>query len=399
MSQAIIDYPDDLELVGEYAYALRATDPNRSAALLEPVRERLIAAGTEESLRTTALLAWHLRRSKPSEASELFDQVHGAYRSNGLSRSAALAELYSRRGELFMAIGQFDAALADYNEAITILEDIEVDHPVLALVMSDKAIVLRSQGDVAAAVQAYEAGVALAEQRFGDRPHETLDTALNNLAFARRIMGRYAESVELCRRALRMAEETKGPRSSAVSLRQSNLGISLALAGHIVEALEYADAGLATSQSLGGEQTHIKRHGARGRVLFLAGRRAEAALAFREAISEIERVGREPNAGDRALYSSLLAEALVEVGITGDLEEAGSLFTHADGELSSVFGSEHYLYAEHLIRFGKYLATVGKRDEAQARWVAAAGLLRSAMGDSHPHIQTIQVLLEGSDPS
>lgn len=383
----------DLDLVCESAFVLRFSDAVESQRLLEPVQSDLMATATEDSLRACALLAWHWRRDRRSKAVALMEQIFQRYRESRLPRSAALAEIHGRYGDVLTVVGRYDDALIHYRNSREIVEAIEVDHPLLVVVLSDEAIAQRRLGNVHAALDLYEAALRTAETRFGDRPHEATDSALNNLGFGKGLAGEHEQAIELLERAIVMAAETKGERSTAYALRLSNVGRAYARLGRIDEAREAVRRARDLVLQSGARFRIAARHAAVGAVELLAGNSHAAVEALRATLEVIDQ-GEEPYAGDRAIYTSMLAEALALTGDAADLAEALDLLQRAEVGFQSTTGTDHYLFAEHLIRVGVQAERARERERARDAWTEARRILGSTDGYDPAVVERLDDMLQ-----
>jgi len=210
-----------------------------------------------------------------------------------LDRRAAWMAL----GAAARAIGRDDEALATWTRLLGLVEAMRgADHPDVAAVLNNLALVHLDAGDPAAArtlLQRAEAIVTAGPDAEHDPMRATLAT---NLGWAARLEHRTDDARTLLERALAIGRATRGDRDPGLAYALDQLGALERELGHFDAALErYAAAGELRDATLGANhpETATTLVGM-SRVFLAQGNRAQASAALGAARGIVEARGGSP---------------------------------------------------------------------------------------------------------
>jgi len=131
--------------------------------------------------------------------------------------------------------GRYAEAEKLYSQLMIVEKALEPDHPNVASILNNLALLYKATGRYAEAEPLYRRALAIDEKAFGPHhPEVAADT--HNLAMLYRTTGRYAEAEPLYRRALAIWEKALGPNHSKVAACLNNL------AGLYLTTDRYAEA-------------------------------------------------------------------------------------------------------------------------------------------------------------
>jgi len=156
----------------------------------------------------------------------------------------AVATVLSNLAVLLHSIGDYAEARPLLERALKIREKVlRPDHPDVGLSLNNLAGLLEATGDYAAAKPLYERALEINEQALGP-DHPAVGLSLNNLAGLLVSIGDYAKARPLLERALKIAEEVVGPDHPDVANRLNNLANLLHLVGDTAAARQLYERSL-----------------------------------------------------------------------------------------------------------------------------------------------------------
>ena len=154
-----------------------------------------------------------------------------------LGQSPELLEAYKRFEELH-ARGDTPGAILFAEQAAALAEEeFGLDHPHLAAMLNNVAVLYKSLGQYGRAEPPQKQALAIAEEIFGPE-HPNVATGLHNLAELYREQGKYAEAEPLYRRALAIREAELGPDHGEVAVSLESYAALLDASGRSAEATE-----------------------------------------------------------------------------------------------------------------------------------------------------------------
>ncbi|HXZ02834.1 MAG TPA: tetratricopeptide repeat protein [Stellaceae bacterium] len=287
-----------------------------------------------------------------------------------------LALLLKDQGDLAAARPLFERALATYEKALG------HDHPDTAASLNNLAGLLKDQGDLAAAQPLFERALAICEKALGpDHPHTA--TSLNNLASLLQAKGDLAAARPLFERALATYEKALGHDHPDTATSLSNLAFLLHAQGDFAAARPLFERALAIREkALGPDHpdTATSLNNLAGLLqgqgdLAAARPRFERALAIRE-----KALG--PDHPDTAGGLNNLAGLLQA---QGDLAGARPLFERALAIREKALGPDHPDTATSLNNLAGLLRDQGDLAAARPLFERALALREKALGHDHPN--------------
>jgi eukaryotic-like serine/threonine-protein kinase len=216
-------------------------------------------------------------------------------------------------------------------------------------------------------------------RRQGEERSSRLALALGELSIALDLLDRDAESLEIQRQALEMAEATLGPAHPYTATLRNNMGLRLVEAGDLEAAATYLRLALESFESRPGlnEEELVAPLSNVGRVLTSLGD-FPAARPYVERAAEIGRRLHPPNHFTRIGAEINLATVLYELG---ELEEAAEIYGAALSRFEAMLGAGHQATARARSLLGATLARLGQTAAAEPALVQALGVQRSGLGD------------------
>ncbi len=303
--------------------------------------------------------------SLPTRALAIYERQPEPIRSGGIA-SALIARSYFLR-----LAGTLDEAERELREAIATLEaypEPERRRSELAELsprerlthgLNELALVYESQYRFADAVEVWRRARAVTEQALGPT-HPDVGISLDRLAVLYKDLGRLEEAESLIRHAIALRTAAEGDRGPWTVRYLYTLGIVLAARGRLVEA----DSVLAIVSRGVRPAWVIYATVDRGRVALAQGRPYEAQLLFQQAL-QARRAG-----GDSVYAAEItvgLGEALAAQRRYREAEEAlaraAATFTGPD--------SVSWYRGQALSLRATALAALGRRDEAEAEFQRA----------------------------
>jgi serine/threonine-protein kinase len=264
--------------------------------------------------------------------------------ARGLVEGRPEAEAWwrSNRAILLRAQGNYAEAEAEHRRALALNETrLGRDHPSIAKSRNNLANVLQEQGRFAEAEAEHRAALAIRASVLGPE-HPDVATSHHNLASALYGQGRFVDAEEEFRIALKLRTAALGPKHPDVAASRDNLGVALARQGDFDEAeIELRAAIDLKAAALGPE--HVDLAASRDNLGLVLGS-----------------MGRYPQA--EAEHRAALASRLAALGPT------------------------HPLVAASRNNLAGDLAMQGKHAEAEAEYRAVIALRQDVLGPRHPRV-------------
>lgn len=241
-----------------------------------------------------------------------------------------LLELHERLGYIYALLGQHDAALASYDQALTLSRQ---EHGTSTLEQQVRlrrhiASVYEQRADYHAAFKWLESALALA----GNTPSLELARCLLLGAGITNRQGKYARSLEWARRGLALAEQLTSVRDQAHALK-----LMAGIHGHLgdmSQAVELTKQSLRLYSEVQDLQGQAGAHINLGIFLYELGHWTEALAHYEAAIDLTGKIG---NVHEQAMVANNLGDVLRSLG---DLDGAIAQYQIAQrGWQHSLFGS------------------------------------------------------------
>jgi tetratricopeptide (TPR) repeat protein len=282
-----------------------------------------------------------------------------------------------------------------YEEAHEMARDAEAKIDRLERNESLLGELLRSEGsmyfDEAKYAQALDLGRRALDirQRTLGPDHPLVAESLRDLADVSLEQARYDDAADYDQRALDILQRSLGPDHPSVARVLINLGGVLRTQGSYDEALAtYRRAQTILARSFGPDHpTAATVHVNLGTVQRLQGHDVEAAASYERARAIWEKaLGREhPNVATAHYYLGVLAAK------RGLREDARASYATALAIWEKALGAQHPSLAVALVGIGDVLRESGKPEQALVQYQRALGLVEKALGPAHPEL--VQSLL------
>jgi tetratricopeptide (TPR) repeat protein/class 3 adenylate cyclase len=320
----------------------------------------LLAYHWQQASNTTKALSYFeqageqaLSFSAYQEALTFFNQAHALATTSmeATPASSRLASLTLRLGEVYMLLGEMEAARARFDESLSLARQMD-DHQrsVDALNMLGRLEALRGEHDQAMAL--YRECLALATEH-GHRLG--MAQTLNNMGLVERQRGNYDQAEAYFTQSLQIHGELDNRGGVAGAL--TNLGQMARVRGALGDATSYYEQGLALFRKLHSQTNIAHVLNQLGIVAQLRGLYNEAENHFQEALAIYRDIG----------HRSGMAWSLSNLGdcamLRGDYATAGSLF-HDSLDARRVLGDQGGAIWD-LVSLGRVMVGFGNVNEAK----------------------------------
>jgi tetratricopeptide (TPR) repeat protein len=199
-------------------------------------------------------------KAEYSKAEPLY-QRSVAIREKALGKDhPEVAVLLNNLALLYRIQGHYAEAEPLYQRSLVILEKaLGKDHPNVANSLNNLAFLYYAQGHYAEAEPLFQRSLAIWEKALGN-DHPDVATSLNNLAELYRTQGRYAEAEPLYQRSLAIWEKALGNDHPNVARSLNNLALLYDAQGHYAEAEPLYQRSLAIlEKALGNDHPNTKQ--------------------------------------------------------------------------------------------------------------------------------------------
>ncbi|MCA9661127.1 MAG: tetratricopeptide repeat protein, partial [Myxococcales bacterium] len=264
-----------------------------------------------------------------------------------LGRPEVVADFHAARASLYMVQGRFEAALADYEQALTRRRQLvgDDDDPKIAELLRGVGTAHFKRGRNAEARASLEEALETAGRVLGPK-HPLNSNILSNLALVAAREGRYDDGIEAAKRALTISEGARGrdhPQNAGIL---SNLGELEIQRGHYDRAAEYLSRAVALAEASYGADNPMV-----------------------------------------AMFIGSLAIARYKLG---DVDTAQRLMERALARSEASLGPDHPNTAVFRANLGEVLNDRGRFAEAKAHIEPALVAMRATLGDDRPELGPVQ---------
>ncbi|MBL9100741.1 MAG: serine/threonine protein kinase [Myxococcales bacterium] len=326
-------------------------------------------------------------RGRAAEALQWALPAESLVQRLGQERGLLAAEVLQSKALVLRSQGELAEALADMQAALVIREEVlGPEHPKVASTLLALARIHRSSNALEAALAAQTRAQAVRKAAYGAE-HPDIATGANDLGLLEQSRGRYGEAELFFAEALKIAEEAHGPEHREVAVILNNLGRLKHLRGEYAEARRLLSQALAIREAtLGASDLDVAStlHNL-GLLEMVEGRRAGARAAFERVLKIRERKLDE----DHPELVTILNDLGTLSYRMGDHAAALDLHTRA------LAGQHKRLPAGHrdIAMTMRHLALVrlarGEREEATRLAREALTMGEAALGAQHPDVATL----------
>jgi CHAT domain-containing protein/Tfp pilus assembly protein PilF len=257
------------------------------------------------------------------------------------------------------------------------------DDPAVAVSLSNLGLVLRRQGKLADAQQAYDRALRIRASAFGP-DHPEVARTLAALSALASNAGDFARARDLGEQAIRIAEHID-PRDRVLeAVAANNLALALfELNDHAGAKQRFEQALAAYETALGPDHPEVGKTLANlANVVGDSGDLAAARTLYERAIG-IQEKRQGPDHPDVALNVNNLAELDF---LVGDYASSAALFERARRVLEGAFGPEHNRVAMALGNLAQVRVAQADYREARALYDRALAIREKALGPEHPSL-------------
>ncbi|MGC4119137.1 MAG: tetratricopeptide repeat protein [Myxococcales bacterium] len=309
------------------------------------IAEALITrSGGDVELRADLDIAWGLLAEAEGKAPEAVERFRKALTSREKTspNSLRLAEALHHLGSALRTMGQNAEALSAFQRSLALREKLAgPDSDLAATTRNGQANVLLALGRFEEALALYRRVLSTFERRLGPTHFRTA-AALNNIAVTLAELGRFEEAHGFFEKSLAARIATMGPTSPKVAVSLCDVAAVELELGRIEAAQGHLEQAQKNLQPLPADDLSRAEFDLTSARLLLAKREAKAAVA------PLERViaQGEGKKGFRADYDLaqarfLLGRALWEAGKKDDRPRARELVTRARADLAAL-GAERF---------------------------------------------------------
>jgi eukaryotic-like serine/threonine-protein kinase len=300
--------PQRLEEVSRVARSRSESDPDRLAAI-----EMMIG----RVYLTPQFAAY-------SSALDHFSRALNLRRQDGYGdqpNKAAIADVLHNMGRARWGLGDYDAAIESYQQALVIREGLyRGDHVEIASSLDHIGACLNGQGRRVDAEDMYRRSLSMRKRILGD-DHQDVAATMNNLAVCLMDQGRFGEAYSLFNSATEIVRKRFGRFHAAVAMGEHAVGLSLIELGRYEEAeARLAEAIQIKTKLWSAEHpSAIKSRYLMARSRFLSGEYDESANLIRRVL---ESKGEADRSVDLLAVRArvLLGRCLVALGELGEAE-------------------------------------------------------------------------------
>jgi serine/threonine protein kinase/Flp pilus assembly protein TadD len=201
------------------------------------------------------------------------------------------AQYMNSLGAIHFSKGDFDAALAVYEKAHALWEEVHgSDHPTVIRAINNMGSIHFSKGQMAEARKLFEQVLAVRTKRLG-ADHPEVAITLSNLGAVDMELGDYEKSLEESKRVLEIRERTLDPKHPHMARGHHQLAVVLGRLGDFEAARSHHETALGIlRESLGEDHPEVAASlNSLGAVLERSNRFEEAAEHYRQALALIEK--------------------------------------------------------------------------------------------------------------
>ena len=274
-----------------------------------------------------------------------------------------------------------------YHEVLSFKEaHLGSEHPEIATVLNNLALLYKSMGQYGKARPFYERALAIDEKIYG-REHFQVSTRLNNLALLYHVLGEYDKAKPLYERALAIDKKTYGEEHPDVAKDLNNLAeLSYATAHYSRAKPLYERAIIIYQKVLGQKHPDVATVLNNLAMLYHAtGQYHQAKPLYEQALAIDEKFYGEEHP-DVAKDLNNLAEIY---RILGKYDKAKSLYERAFAIYKNVLSPDHTNVAILLNNLAELYGDLGEYDKAEPLFLQALSIYKKAYGPQHPDVATV----------
>ena len=360
--------------------------------LVRATRAEAVARQEAEAVRQVAdFLVGLFRVSDPGEARgntitarEILDQGAQQITTELGGQPAVQARLTQTMGQVYSALGLYDAARPLLEQALALREQLrDPDQLDVASGLVDLASVARRQGSFAQAESLYARALSIREAALGP-DHPQVAAVLNGLGGLLFTQGKYAEAEPVLNRAMQAREQALGPNAPELGSTVRNLGALYWAQGRYAEAESLLQRGLAIYQRAYGPE-HLEVAASLnnlGALHWTAKRYTEAEPLYSRAHQIYEKVLGPEHPNVASVLNNLGELAWAQ----GKHAEAEPLFRRSLQIKQKVLKPDHPSIAVSQAGLANVLRDRGRYPEAEALYRRALTLRERALGPDHPDV-------------
>ncbi len=290
-------------------------------------------------------------------------------------------------GRSLSELALHERSLIAYNKALFVARcEFPSDHPEVATILNNIAVVLESRGDYDGALEKHNEALSIDEAYFG-RNHPNVATGLNNIAVVLKSRGDYDGALEKLNEALGIDEAYYGRNHPSVARILNNIAVVLESRGDYAGALEKYNEALSIDEAYFG-----RNHPSVARilnniavVLKSRGDYAGALEKYNEALSIDEAYyGR-----NHPRVARILNNIAVVLELRGDYDGALEKYNEALRIDEAYFGRNHPRVARILNNIAGVLKSRGDYDGALEKYNEALSIDEAYFGRNHPRVARI----------
>ena len=338
--------------------------------------DMVVRAGTQ--------LAWLVGNHLARHEAALGWLRHAQADAERLADEEAQAELMTVRGQILIALGRPDEAIAQLQRALDLQEQLLAPgDPSNWNTHHELALGLSAAGRYEEALVHARHSLELAVEAFGPH-HPEVATVHDNLGGLLHAMGRFDRSLEAYRRGLQIRRDTFGDRHEMVGLSRNNIAEVLKTQGRYEEALAEYQAGRDILEAaLEGDHPYL------GNAIHNLGSMNESLGSYDQALRHHE----EALAMRRRLFGNEhpdVANSLAGIGNVlqahGKLDEAIEAHREALRIREAILGLHHPDLVYSLNNVAVALAAAGRLDEVVDLFERSIEILEKSKGEDHPDL-------------
>jgi len=271
-----------------------------------------------------------------------------------------------------------------YHEVLSFKEaHLGSEHPEIATVLNNLALLYKSMGQYGKARPFYERALAIDEKIYG-REHFQVSTRLNNLALLYHVLGEYDKAKPLYERALAIDKKTYGEEHPDVAKDLNNLAeLSYATAHYSRAKPLYERAIIIYQKVLGQKHPDVATVLNNLAMLYHAtGQYHQAKPLYEQALAIDEKFYGEEHP-DVAKDLNNLAGFYYAIG---QYHQAKPLYEQALAIDEKFYGEEHPDVAKDLNNLAEIYRILGKYDKAKSLYERAFAIYKNVLSPDHTNV-------------
>ena len=282
-------------------------------------------------------------------------------------------------GTVLSSRGDFDDALAKYDESLRRLQAVAPAHPTIPILLTNIGNAQAGAGRHEASIETHRHALELEREIHGSR-HPRVAHALLGLGTALQHAQRSREALRYLEEALSITDAVHGPRSQQAGQLRTNLGVTLMALDRLDEAADqFRRAREITESSAGEWHPRVASNLTNlGIIRKRQGRLSEARALQTRAVEILERTTEV----SKPRFARVLNNLALVIRLQG---EADTALTHLERALRIVreIDERHPFCITVLNNMGNALLEQGNLEDGYARYDEAAKLAVDVLGPDH----------------